>query len=214
MHLLPVLGEFVQIETMKEPPITTGSLVGYARVSSSDQNLDLQRDALRAAGCSRVFEDKASGAKSERAGLEAALDYVRAGDTLAVWRLDRLGRSLPHLISTVSDLEDRGVGFRSLQEAIDTTTSGGRLVFQIFGALAEFERNIIRERTQAGLAAARARGRNGGRSPKLSPKKRELLYRLYDSREHSVADICGMASIPRSGFYKYLRRRSVPAPTP
>lgn len=195
---------------MPKPPTITGSLVGYARVSSTDQNLDLQRDALLAAGCSRVFEDKASGAKTERAGLVAALDYVRAGDTLAVWRLDRLGRSLPHLISTVSDLEDRGVGFRSLQEAIDTTTSGGRLVFQIFGALAEFERNIIRERTQAGLAAARARGRNGGRPPKLSSKKQGMLYRLYDSREHSVADICGMVGISRSGLYKYLARRPAP----
>lgn len=214
MYLLPVPGEFVHGETMTKPTTTTGSLVGYARVSSTDQNLDLQRDALYAAGCARVFEDKVSGAKTERAGLEAALDYVRAGDTLAVWRLDRLGRSLPHLISTVSDLEDRGVGFRSLQEAIDTTTSGGRLVFQIFGALAEFERNIIRERTQAGLAAARARGRKGGRPPKLSTKKQELLYRLYDSREHSVADICGMVSISRSGFYKYLRRRSLPATAP
>jgi len=185
----------------------TGGLVGYARVSTTDQNLDLQRDALTAAGCERIFQDTVSGAKSERPGLTATLDYLRAGDALVVWRLDRLGRSLPHLLQTVSELEDRGVGFRSLQEAIDTTTSGGRLVFQLFGALAEFERNIIRERTQAGLVAARARGRNGGRPTKLSPKKQELLFQLYDSREHSVADICAMVGISRSGLYKYLRRR-------
>lgn len=187
-----------------------GGLVGYARVSSTEQNLDLQRDALKAAGCVRVFEDKASGAKVERPGLEAALDYAREGDTLVVWRLDRLGRSLPHLINTVSDLESQGVGFRSLQEAIDTTTSGGLLVFQIFGALAEFERNVIRERTQAGLAAARARGRKGGRPFKLPTKKQELLYRLYEEGEHSVADICTMVGISRSGFYKYLSRRPAP----
>ena len=203
-----VSDEFVHRETMTKTPTTTGSLVGYARVSSADQNLDLQQDALKRAGCSRVFKDKASGAKTERPGLDAALDYARSGDTLVVWRLDRLGRSLPHLLSTVSDLENRGVGFKSLQEAIDTTTSGGRLVFQIFGALAEFERNIIQERTQAGLVAARARGRRGGRPPKLSAKKRDLLYQLYDSREHSIADICGMVGVSRSGLYKYLGRRT------
>lgn len=192
---------------MTKQATPTGSLVGYARVSSTDQNLDLQRDALDGAGCVRVFEDKSSGAKAERPGLQSALDYVRAGDTLVVWRLDRLGRSLPHLIETVSLLEERGVGFKSLQEAIDTTTSGGRLIFQIFGALAEFERNIIRERTQAGLVAARARGKKGGRPPKLSEKKQELLFRLYDSGEHSIGDLCSMVGISRSGLYKYLRRR-------
>ena len=195
---------------MAKSAITGGGLIGYARVSSTEQNLDLQRDALSAAGCSRVFEDKASGAKVERPGLEAALDYARPGDTFVVWRLDRLGRSLPHLLLTVKDLESRGVGFRSLQEAIDTTTSGGLLVFQIFGALAEFERNVIREQTQAGLAAARAQGRNGGRPPKLSAKQCARLYRLYDAHEHSIADICGIMGISRSGLYKYLSRRSAP----
>ncbi len=199
---------FLHNTTMTNSLTTPGNLVGYARVSSHDQNLDLQRDALRAAACIRIFEDKVSGAKTDRPGLSAALDFLRCGDTLVVWRLDRLGRSLPHFIATVEDLVSRSIGFRSLQEAIDTTTSGGRLVFQIFGALAEFERNLIRERTQAGLAAARARGRHGGQPPKLSPKQRELLYQLYDERTRSVADICHIVGISRSGLYGYLRRRA------
>ena len=122
-------------------------LIGYARVSTGEQNLTLQTDALKQAGCRRVFEDKVSGAKRDRPGLKAALEYVREGDTLLVWRLDRLGRSLKDLIELIAGLEKRGVGFRSLQESIDTTTSGGRLIFHVFGALAEFERNLIRERT-------------------------------------------------------------------
>jgi DNA invertase Pin-like site-specific DNA recombinase len=138
-------------------------LIGYARISTHEQNLDLQEDALKAAGCKKVYTDKTGGAKSERPGLEKALADARPGDTLVVWKLDRLGRSLKHLIETVTDLSHRGVGFKSLQENIDTTTSGGKLVFHVFGALAEFERDIIRERTLAGLAAARARGRKGGR---------------------------------------------------
>src|SRR5512132_1089388 len=136
--------------------------IGYARVSTSDQTLDLQKDALQKAGCGRIFTDTASGAKAERQGLDEALSYVRPGDTLVVWRLDRLGRSLPHLIETITALDNRKIGFKSITEAIDTTTSGGKLVFHIFGALAEFERDIIKERTQAGLNAARARGRKGG----------------------------------------------------
>ncbi len=133
--------------------------VGYARVSTHEQNLSLQKDPLKKAGCRKIFHDQASGAKANRPGLQEAEAYVREGDTLVVWRLDRLGRSLKHLIETVTMLEERGVGFQSLQESIDTTTSGGRLVFHIFGALAEFERNIIQERTRAGLVAALARGR-------------------------------------------------------
>lgn len=135
-------------------------LIGYARVSTDDQNLDLQRDALQQAGCEQIFTDTVSGTKAERKGLTDALSHLRSGDTLVVWRLDRLGRSLRHLIDTVTALQERGIGFKSLQEAIDTTTSGGKLVFHIFGALAEFEREINRERTQAGLTAARARGKN------------------------------------------------------
>ena len=132
-------------------------LTGYARVSTHDQTLNLQQDALQKEGCTKIFTDTASGAKTERKGLDEALSYVRSGDTFVVWRLDRLGRSLPHLISTMTDLEERGIGFKSLTENIDTTTSGGKLIFHIFGALAEFERNLIRERTQAGLTAARER---------------------------------------------------------
>lgn len=138
------------------------SLIGYARVSTTEQNTSLQTDALREAGCSRIYEDTISGAKSERPGLASTLDYLREGDVLVVWRLDRLGRSLPHLIETIGILASRGVGFRSLTENIDTTTPGGRFFFHIFGALGQFERDLISERTRAGLTAAAARGRKGG----------------------------------------------------
>jgi DNA invertase Pin-like site-specific DNA recombinase len=182
-------------------------LIGYARVSTHEQDLSLQLDDLKRAGCEKFFEDKASGAKTDRPGLQEALEYVREGDTLLVWRLDRLGRSLIHLIETVSQLEERGIGFRSLQESIDTTSSGGRLVFQIFGALAEFERNLIRERTLAGLSAARARGRTGGRPKALDATKIELLYKLYDEKELSVKKICQMLGISKPTLYAYLRQR-------
>ena len=151
-----------------------GHLVGYARVSTLEQDPALQLDALTQAGCGRVFTDHASGSREDRPQLAAALDHVRAGDTLVVWRLDRLGRSLPHLIDTVTGLQGRGVGFRSVTEAIDTTTAGGRLVFHLFGALAEFERQLIRDRTLAGLAAARARGRVGGRPRTMTAAKLRL----------------------------------------
>ena len=182
-------------------------LVGYARVSTFEQNLAPQVDALKQAGCERIFNDRASGAKTDRPGLGEALKYVRKGDTLLVWRLDRLGRSLIHLIETVGQLEEQGVGFRSLQEAIDTTTSGGKLVFQIFGALAEFERNLIRERTQAGLAAARARGRKGGRPRALNATKTELLYKLYDEKEYTVMEVCRLVGISKPTLYAYLAQR-------
>ncbi|RIK08226.1 MAG: transposon DNA-invertase [Acidobacteria bacterium] len=182
-------------------------LIGYARVSTQDQNLDLQLDALRAAGCEKLFHDKASGSRATRPGLDEALGYARAGDSVVVWRLDRLGRSLVHLIKVVSDLQERGVGFRSLQESIDTTTSGGTLIFHVFGALAQFERNLIQERTQAGLAAARARGRRGGRPPKLSQAKIALLYRLYDEREHTVGEVCKIIGISKPTLYAYLAQR-------
>ena len=143
-------------------------LIGYARVSTRDQNYDLQLDALSDVGCKRIFEEKLSAANRDRPQLQAALDYVRGGDTLLVWKLDRLARSLKQLIETVEMLSEREIGFRSLTENIDTTSSGGRLIFHVFGALAEFERSIIRERTTAGLVAARARGRVGGRPPSLS----------------------------------------------
>jgi DNA invertase Pin-like site-specific DNA recombinase len=181
--------------------------VGYARVSTHEQNLSLQQDALKQAGCGKIFNDQISGAKAKRPGLHKARAYVREGDTLVVWRLDRLGRSLKHLLETVTELEERGVGFQSLQESIDTTTSGGRLVFHIFGALAEFERNLIQERTRAGLAAARARGRKGGRPKALHVKKTQLLYQLYDERKHTVKEICNILGISRSTLYAYLQRR-------
>src|SRR5215211_1889321 len=168
-------------------------LIGYARVSTHDQTLALQQDALSTASCERIFTDTASGAKAERPGLEEALDFVRPGDTLVVWKLDRLGRSLPHLIDTIRQLQDRGIGFKSLTEQIDTTTSGGKLIFHVFAALAEFERDVIRERTNAGLVAARARGRTGGhpRATGLNDaKKVALAQRLYEDRTNSIDDIC------------------------
>src|SRR3990170_1172901 len=157
-------------------------LIGYARVSTHEQTLNLQQDALTKAGCTKIFTDTASGAKVERKGLEEALNYVRKGDTLVVWRLDRLSRSLPHLIATMTDLLERGIGFKSLTENIDTTTSGGKLIFHIFGALAEFERNLIRERTQAGLVAARARGKKGGRPKVLTGRRLGIARDLYERR--------------------------------
>src|SRR5215467_13554581 len=148
-------------------------LIGYARVSTQDQTLDLQTDALTRDGCEKIFTDTTSGVKSERPGLQDAMDHLRAGDTLVVWRLDRLGRTLKHLIATVTDLHEKGIGFKSLQEQMDTTTAGGQLIFHVFGSLAEFEREIISERASAGLQAARARGRLGGRPSiqVLDPKK-------------------------------------------
>lgn len=186
--------------------------VGYARVSTGEQTLDLQLDALKAAGCDRVFQDTASGAKAERPGLAAALDFLRAGDTLVVWRLDRLGRSLQHLIQTLIALEQRGVGFKSLTEQIDTTTPGGKLVFHIFGALAEFERDLIRERTHAGLAAARARGRKGGH-PRVAafanPKNLALAQTLYADKQTPIDDICRQFGISRPTLYRYLGSKRV-----
>jgi DNA invertase Pin-like site-specific DNA recombinase len=179
-------------------------LIGYARVSTQEQTLNLQQDALKKAECTKIFTDIASGAKSERKGLEEALTYVRKGDTLVVWRLDRLGRSLPHLITTLTDLEERGIGFKSLTENIDTTTSGGKLIFHIFGALAEFERNLIRERTQAGLTAARARGKKGGRPKVLTVQKRSIARELYDTG-HPILDICRTLKISRATFYRSLK---------
>lgn len=183
-------------------------LIGYARVSTTEQDLALQMDALKSAGCDKIFDDTVSGATTQRPGLTEALSHVRKGDTLVVWRLDRLGRSLKHLIETVAQLEEKGIGFRSLQESIDTTTSGGRLIFQIFGALAEFERNLIKERTQAGLTAARVRGRKGGRPKALDAKKTELAYQLYDEKKHTIKEICQMLGISKPSLYAYLDQRS------
>jgi DNA invertase Pin-like site-specific DNA recombinase len=180
-------------------------LIGYARVSTHEQTLNLQQDALQKAGCTKIFTDTASGAKAERKGLDEALDYVRKGDTLVVWRLDRLGRSLPHLIATMTGLEELGIGFKSLTENIDTTTSGGKLIFHIFGALAEFERNLIRERTTAGLIAARARGRKGGRPKALTARQLSIAQSLYNDKQHSIAEICRTLKISRATLYRALK---------
>jgi len=179
-------------------------IIGYARVSTLDQNLELQRDALEKAGCERVFEDHVSGASNERPGWAQAQTVLRKGDTLVVWRLDRLGRSLQHLIDTVNELDGRGIGFKSLGENIDTTTPGGRLVFHIFGALAEFERELIRERTNAGLAAARARGRKGGRPRKLTKSQVATAKILLKDREHSVTAVAEILGVSRSTLYRAL----------
>ena len=179
-------------------------LVGYGRVSTADQTLGLQKDALAQAGCERLFTDTASGSRADRPGLDEALDFLRPGDTLVVWRLDRLGRSLRHLIDTLGGLDQRGIGFRSLQEQIDTTTSGGKLVFHVFGALAEFERDLIRERTHAGLAAARARGRRGGRPKALDPRKAAIAQALYNDKTNAIADICRTLRISRATLYRSI----------
>ena len=179
-------------------------LIGYARVSTDEQNLNLQRDALQKAGCEQIFTDTVSGTKAKRLGLEQALSHLRAGDTLVVWRLDRLGRSLRHLIDTVTDLEERNIGFKSLTENIDTTTSGGKLVFHIFAALAEFEREIIRERTKAGLTAARARGKASGRPKALTDKQIQMLRNLAADPHNSIDDICKTLGIGRATYYRYV----------
>ncbi len=180
-------------------------LIGYARVSTGEQTLDLQLDALKTAGCGKVYTETASGAKAERPVLDEVLSYLRKGDTLVVWRLDRLGRSLQHLIETVAALAERGIGFKSLTEQIDTTTPGGKLIFHVFGALAEFERDLIRERTQAGLRAARARGRTGGRPKALAdPKKLAMAKQLYADPTNAIDDICRTLGISRTTFYRHV----------
>lgn len=181
-------------------------LIGYARVSTAEQNLDLQRDALKSAGVERIIEDAISGSRAERPGLQQLKQQLRTGDTLVVWRLDRLGRSLRDLIDWINYLDDHGVAFKSLQEAIDTSTSGGRLIFHMFGALAEFERDIIRERTQAGLEAARARGRKGGRPAAMSLRQQRRALQLYQEKKLSVAEICKLIGVSRSTLYKYVRK--------
>jgi len=183
-----------------------GSLLGYARVSTAEQDAAVQVDELTAAGCYRVYTDHASGTLDRRPELDAVLAQLRPGDSLVVWRLDRLGRSLRHLIDTVTSLDERQVGFRSLREDIDTTTAGGRLVFHLFGALAQCEREIIRDRTVAGLAAARARGRMGGRPSKLNADQVRTARRLYDERELTVEEIGRILGVSRTSIYRALGR--------
>jgi DNA invertase Pin-like site-specific DNA recombinase len=181
-----------------------GHLLGYARVSTTDQHPQLQIDALERAGCHRVFTETASGARAHRPTLEQLLDQLRPGDTLVVWKLDRLGRSLRHLVDTVAGLAERGIGFRSLQEAIDTTTPGGKLIFHVFAALAEFERDLIRERTAAGLAAARVRGRHGGRPSVLAGHRLQVAEEMCRSGQYTVAAIATTLGVSRASIYRHL----------
>ncbi len=178
--------------------------IGYARVSTGEQNLDLQKDALKQAGCGEVYTDEMSGAKTERPGLQKALTFLREGDTLVVWRLDRLGRSLKDLVQKVEDLQKRGIGFRSLHESIDTTSSVGKFQFHVFSALAEFERDLIRDRTIAGLRAARERGRLGGRRRSLTPEQISMAARLIKSREVSIKELLNILKVSKPTLYRYV----------
>ncbi|HEX7908281.1 MAG TPA: recombinase family protein [Paraburkholderia sp.] len=180
--------------------------IGYARVSTDDQKLDLQRDALNVVGVRSIYEEMASGKTAGRPELDHCLKALRAGDTLVVWRLDRLGRSLPDLVRIVAELEDKAVGFESLTEKIDTSSAAGKLVFHVFAALAEFERNLIRERTKAGLAAARARGRAGGRKPKLDTRQIKEIRRLMSDPSIPVNEIAERYKVSRTTIYKVAPR--------
>ena len=186
--------------------------IGYARVSTKDQNLELQIDALKKAGCEKIYQDIASGARTERPALNEMINNLRSDDVCVIWKLDRLGRSLNHLIGLVNDLIEKKIGLQSLNDPIDTTTAQGRLSFNLFASLAEFERDLIRERTQAGLSAARARGRNGGR-PKGTPKKAEATAcaaeTLYKEGILTVNEIAEKLGISKSTLYSYLRHRGV-----
>ena len=178
--------------------------VGYARISTAEQNFDLQMDALEKAGCEKIFKETVSGGKTERKALSDALEYVRRGDTLVVWRLDRLGRSLKHLIEVINDLHERKVSFKSLVDAIDTLTPTGQFFFHVTGAFAELERNLIRERTRAGLKAARARGRNGGRPKAIDPKTFNMALEIYNSKKTTVGEMCQRLGIAKRTFYRHL----------
>jgi DNA invertase Pin-like site-specific DNA recombinase len=181
-------------------------LVGYARVSNEDQTTRLQTDALKSAGCQKIFEEKASGNSTERPQLTRLLEILRRGDVLVVWRLDRLGRNLPHLIETVQRLVDNKIGFRSLSESLDTTTSGGRFIFNVFGSLAQFERDIISERTRAGLAAARARGRFGGRKSKITPDKLKTARALLKDPDHTLKNAATAIGVHYVTLWRTLKR--------
>lgn len=179
-------------------------LIGYARVSTIGQDLALQIEALEAAGCDRIFRETASGALRERPELDRMLDYARPGDTVVVWKLDRLGRSIQHLIEAVTSLGERSVGFRSLTEGFDTTTPGGKLLFHVLGALAHFERDLIRERTMAGLATARAAGRTGGRRPKLTERQVTMARQMHASGEYTITAIAEVLGVARPTVYRAL----------
>ena len=178
--------------------------IGYARVSTDDQNLDLQKDALQKSGCEILYEEKASGKSAERPELEQCLKALRQGDTLVVWRLDRLGRSLQDLVKIVASLKERGIGFESLTEQIETASAAGNLIFHVFAALSEFERNLIRERTYAGLKAARARGRKGGRKPKLDARQIKEIKALLRDPDIRVTDVADKYGVSRATLYKHV----------
>lgn len=180
--------------------------IGYARVSTIDQNTQMQVDALEDIGCEKIFTDKVSGNHKERIGLQKAKEILRPGDEFIVWRLDRLGRSLKDLIEWISYFEENDITFKSLQEELNTSNSTGKLIFHLFGALAEFERNLISERTKAGLKAAKARGRKGGRPKKLASMKRDLVKDLYNAKKHTVMEICEMMDISKPTLYQYVRQ--------
>jgi DNA invertase Pin-like site-specific DNA recombinase len=180
--------------------------IGYARISTQDQNLQLQVDALKRAGCKKVFTDIASGAKDDRKGLEEILEFLRPGDVLVVWKLDRLGRSLRHLIETVTTLEKAGIGFQSLQESINTVTSSGKLTFHLFACLAEFERSVIQDRTKAGLFVAKSRGKYGGRPKAMDAKKIALARSMHENPDTPVREICHALKVSRATLYRYLAR--------
>lgn len=186
--------------------------IGYARVSTKDQSLNLQKDALKKAGCKKIYSEQVSGAKTDRPKLIELMGQLRKGDVIIVWKLDRLGRSLRDLVNLISKFQDLGVGFKSLQDNIDTTTPTGKLTFHLFAALAEFEKDIISTRTKAGLEAARARGRKGGRPAGLSKKaqdKARLAESLYKEKERSISEICDHLNISKPTLYRYLRARGV-----
>jgi DNA invertase Pin-like site-specific DNA recombinase len=179
--------------------------IGYSRISTSDQNLELQLDELKKAGCEKIFQDVASGSKDERKGLQDAMNFAREGDCIVVWKLDRLSRSLQHLIDTVNQLKDRGVGLKVITQNLDTTTPSGNLVFHIFGALAEFERLLIKERTIAGLSSARARGRVGGRPKAMDEKKIQIARSLHADGKTSISEICKTLKVSKATLYRCLK---------
>lgn len=188
--------------------------IGYARVSTLEQNLNLQIDALNDAGCEKIITDEISGSVADRPGLSKLNEILRKGDTLVVWRLDRMGRSLKHLIKWINDLHEKEIGFQSIQETIDTSNATGKLIFHIFGALSEFERNLIRERTQAGLEAARARGRQGGRPKKIDKDKRQLAVDLYNAKKQTIKQICDIVGITKPTLYKYAKQINITQNSP
>ena len=182
--------------------------IGYCRISTAEQNLDLQIQALKEAGCEKIFEEVASGAKDDRPKLKESIEYARKGDVIVVWKLDRLSRSLKHLIETVNDLEKREIGFRCITQQLDTTTPSGKLIFHVFGAISEFERSLIRERTSAGLKVARARGRLGGRPKVLDQEKITIAQSLYDDGKTTVEKICETLNISRATFYRHVKQKA------